>query len=90
VTDGINMLSGCRITSGSVKVTLEELDNPQDFQAEIDGKPVTDLDIFCADPLPPRYEINFRIPAGLSPGSRRLTMRLGRRLLPAMDLELAE
>lgn len=90
VTDGINMLSGSRITSGSIKVTLEELDNPQDFEAEIDGKPVTDLDIFCADPLPPRYEINFQIPAGLSPGSRKLTMRLGRRLLPAMDLELAE
>jgi hypothetical protein len=52
----------------------------------VDGRPVSDLDIFCADPLPPRYEINFRIPSGVEPGERLLVMHLGKRLLSRMQL----
>lgn len=89
VTDGINMMSGSRITSGSVKVTIEEAGNPEEFQAEIGGEPVAGVDIFCADPLPPRYEINFQIPAGQSPGIKKLTMRLGQRQLPSASLDIA-
>ena len=90
VTDGINMLSGSRISSSSVKVTIEETDQPDTFQAAIDGSPVTGIDIFCADPLPPRYEINFDVPAELSAGPHVLSMRMGHRKLGQVTLDIVK
>ena len=89
VTDGVNVLSGLRIVSGCVKVTIEEVNEPQQFAAELDGRPVSGLDIFCADPMPPRYEINFDLPRGVPPGIHQLSMRLGSRILPTFTLEVA-
>jgi SAM-dependent methyltransferase len=88
VTDGINMLSGLRINSGCVKVTVEEMDRPESFSAELAGQPITGIDIFCADPLPPRYEINFDLPRGITPGANELRMRLGERSLGSVMLEI--
>jgi ubiquinone/menaquinone biosynthesis C-methylase UbiE len=86
VSDGINLLAGTRIVTGTVKVTVEETQQPELFSATLDGRPVTDVDIFCADPLPPRYEINFHIPTGMEAGERSLVMHLGRRLLGHISL----
>lgn len=88
VTDGINMLSGTRIITGTLKVTLEESDDPSVFSATISGERVRNVDIFCADPMPPRYEINFDIPEGLPSGFHALTMRLGRRSLGTFGIEV--
>ena len=88
VTDGINMLSGTRIQTGTVKVTVEETLQPESFSATIDGLPVRNVDIFCADPLPPRHEINFDLPEGLTPGVHVLEMRLGKRFLGACELDV--
>ncbi len=83
VADGVNLLSGTRIVSGSVKVTVEEATEPVEFSAWILGMPVREIDIFCADPVPPRYEINFRLPENLSAGHHTLDLMLnGRRLAP--------
>jgi SAM-dependent methyltransferase len=89
VTDGINMLSGKRIASGTVKVTIEETERAALFEATVDGLPVTGIDVFCADPRPPRYEINFQLPPGIEPGPRRLTMSLAGRPLGTVDIEVA-
>ncbi len=84
VADGVNLLSGTRIVSGSVKVTVEEATAPVEFSALIEGMPVREIDIFCADPVPPRYEINFLLPKNLSAGPHTLDLMLnGRRLAPA-------
>ena len=88
VTDGINMMSGLRVTTGCVKVTVEEADHPDRFSAELSGKPVAGIDIFCADPLPPRYEINFDMPEGTQPGANELRMRLGERSLGSVVLDV--
>jgi SAM-dependent methyltransferase len=87
-TDGVDLLSGQRIVSGVVKVTVEETRDPESFQATVDGEPVTGLDIFCADPLPPLYEINFRLPPSVLPGERVLEMRLGKRFLGRAVLDV--
>ena len=79
VTDGIDLLSGTRIISRYIKVTLEETERPEEFQAAVDGQPVEDIDIFCVDPLPPRFEINFRLPQRVQAGAHRLEMKLGGR-----------
>jgi SAM-dependent methyltransferase len=88
VTDGINMMSGLRVTTGCVKVTVEEADHPDRFSAELSGKPVAGIDIFCADPLPPRYEINFDLPECTQPGANELRMRLGERSLGSVVLDV--
>ena len=88
VTDGINMLSGLEIHSGSVKVSIEEADTPENFVAEIDGKPITGLDTFCVDPLPPRYEVNFDLPKTLHPGAHELNVWIGNAFLAASLLKL--
>ena len=89
VTDGVNLLSGSRIVSGAVKITLEEVTPPLDFAAQVAGLPVSDIDIFCTDPIPPRVEINCQLPPHLAPGPYNLEMRLGSRRLPPVAIEVA-
>ena len=89
VTDGVNLLAGTRIETGSVKVTLEEVAHPEEFGASVDGRAVEGLEIFCTDPLPARYEVNFRIPEALEPGPHVLDLRLGRRRFAPVPIEVA-
>ena len=89
VTDGINMMSGTNIVTGSVKVTLEEVDEPVSFRASISGAPVRDIDLFCADPLPPRWEINFQLPENTPPGPHNLELWLGHRRLGIIGLTVS-
>ena len=88
VTDGINMLSGLRIVSRTLKVTLEEARQPESFRATVSGEPVTGIDIFCADPLPPRYEINFHLPESIGTGAHTMDLWLGRRRLGQIGIEV--
>ena len=88
ITDGITMLSGTRIVTRTLKVTIEEVAEPESFSATVSGEPVTGIDIFCADPLPPRYEINFHLPDSAGPGAHTLEMRLGRRPLGQIPIEV--
>jgi SAM-dependent methyltransferase len=79
LTDGINLLSGSRIETRSVKVVLEEVSRPEEFGATVDETEVEGLEMFCTDPQPQRYEVNFRVPDSITPGEHLLRMRLGRR-----------
>lgn len=81
VTDGIDLLAGTRIVTGTVKAAVEEARDFTALAAEIDAQPVSGFDVFCTDPLPPRHEINFRVPDGVRPGERLLVLRLGRRVI---------
>ncbi|HWQ55695.1 MAG TPA: class I SAM-dependent methyltransferase [Bryobacteraceae bacterium] len=89
ITDGINLLAPHRTQSGTFKAIIVELDHPERFTAEIGGAPVRDLDTFCTDPVTQRYEFNFHVPEGLPPGPHELVMRIGRRLLPRITVEVA-
>ncbi|HZT33524.1 MAG TPA: class I SAM-dependent methyltransferase [Bryobacteraceae bacterium] len=88
VTDGVNLLSGTRIESGSVKVTLEEVAHPEWFEATMDGLPVREIDFFCTDPLTRRFEVNFRLPEELASGGHLLHMRLGKREFAPVSLRV--
>jgi SAM-dependent methyltransferase len=79
LSDGVNLLSGSRIETRSVKVVIEEVDRPEEFGAKVDETEVEGLEMFCTDPQPQRYEVNFRVPASIPPGEHLLRMRLGRR-----------
>jgi SAM-dependent methyltransferase len=88
VSDGVNLLAGRHIESGTVKATLEELDHPEWFQATVDGLPVREIDFFCTDPLTQRFEINFHLPFGLAAGEHRLEMSLGKRTFAPVPIQV--
>jgi hypothetical protein len=79
VTDAVDLLSGARIVSGYVKVILEEVEHPEEFEALVDNRSVSKIEIFCTDPVPPRFEINFALPEPIKNGPQWVEMRLGRR-----------
>ena len=89
VTDGVNYLSGARILTGSVKLTIEDAWNIDEFAASVEGQPVEHVETLCTDARVARYEVNFRLPARLGPGSKKLYPKLGRRALAPIDLEIA-
>src|SRR6185503_18517602 len=47
VTDGVNLLSGSRIISGAVKVTMHGIVDAECFGATVGGIDVLDLDAVC-------------------------------------------
>ncbi|MEX2302904.1 MAG: class I SAM-dependent methyltransferase [Bryobacterales bacterium] len=96
VSDGVNLLSRLWIESRSVKIHLEEvgLTNAAEVRralhAEIGGHTIQDLDVFCVDPLPQRYEVNLSIPAGVAAGRHQLAVSLARRRFAPLEIQLAE
>ena len=89
VTDGINLCSGTRIVTRSVKVTMIEVADASQFHATVDGIEALDVDSFCADPLTQRYEFNFRLPDGIHAGPHEVQVQLGRRTFPPLAIEVA-
>ena len=89
VADGINLLSGTRIVTGSVKVTMHEVADASQFGATIAGLNVLDIESFCADPISQRYEFNFRLPARVAPGPHQVLVTLGKRKFAPLDIEVA-
>ncbi len=88
VTDSIDLLAGSRISSGHVKVTLEEAQRPEDLVAIIDGHRIEELEVTCTDPVPPRHEINFALPPSVASGGHLLELSLGRRRFPPVGIEV--
>jgi ubiquinone/menaquinone biosynthesis C-methylase UbiE len=89
VTDGVNLVAGNRIETRSVKVTMEEISRPHEIEAAVDGLPVDNLEFFCVDPRPQRFEINFRLPEAIQQGTHSLELRIGRRKLAPIPLDVA-
>ena len=84
ITDGVNLIQKNRSTSGHLKIQLEEVTSPESISATVSLRPIEQLEVLCTDPLPPRYEVNLKLPAGLVAGPHTLEIRIGsRRLLPA-------
>ena len=89
IADGINLLSGTRIVTGSVKVTMNEVADAAHFGATVEGLNVLDIESFCADPVSQRYEFNFRLPAQVARGPHQVLVTLGKRKFAPLDIEVA-
>lgn len=89
VRDGINLLSGTRIETHSLKIEAEELGADPAFAMEIDGIPLDGLEVFCVDPLPERYMANAKVPAAVEPGLHQLTVTAGGRRFAPVPIEIA-
>jgi hypothetical protein len=89
IADGISLLSGTRIVTGTVKVTMHEVSDAAQFRATIDGLDVLEIESFCADPVSQRYEFNFRLPAQVAPGPHEVLVSLGKRKFAPLGIEVA-
>jgi hypothetical protein len=90
VTDGVNLLSGTRIISGSVKVSMSDVLNGNEFRVALDGMEVRGIDVFCTDPIAQNYEYNFRLPKGAANGPHEIRISLGRRRFAPVPIEIAQ
>ena len=88
VRDGVHLVADRRIETRHVKVTLEEVARPHEIEATVGGLPVGDMEFFCIDPRPQRFEVNFRLPEEIAPGQHQLEVRIGRRKLAPVTLEV--
>jgi hypothetical protein len=89
VTDGVNLVSDRRIETRRVKLVLEEIERPYEIEARIGGRRVDDLEYFCVDPRPQKFEVNFRLPEEIGPGYHELVVQIGRRKLAPVVLEVS-
>ncbi len=89
VRDGINLVAENRCETRSIKMVLEEIARPHEIEASFGGFPVQDLEFFCADPRPQRFEVNLRLPEQVGPGRYPLEVRIGRRKLAPVMVEVS-
>ncbi len=88
VSDGVNLSAGTRISSRLVKLTLEEVSAPELLSATVDGEKVDRLDYFQVEQVTARYEVNFRLPAQAGAGRHMVGVRMGRRELASVPVEV--
>jgi SAM-dependent methyltransferase len=89
ITDGINLLSGTRIVTRSVKVVVMETRHSSEFRARVDGVEVAGWRGFCTDASEQRWEFDFPLPESIGAGPHEVRIRLGRRDLPPLAIEVA-
>jgi hypothetical protein len=88
ISDGFNLVAENRCETRTVKIVLEEIARPHEIEATIGGLPVQDLEVFCADPRPQRFEVNFHLPEQIGPGRHALQVCIGRRKLAPVTIEV--
>jgi len=88
ITDGVNLVADHRIETRHIKMVLEEIQRPDEVEVFVDGLRVSDLEYFCTDPRPQRFEMNCRLPEEIAPGTRYLELQIGRRKMPPVAIEV--
>lgn len=88
-SDGVELVSR-RIVSRMVKITLEEVNHPEQLRAFVDAEPVEGLEYACTDPVPPRYEVNVPLPPSIGAGAHQVHLWIGRRKLAPIPIEVAQ
>ena len=46
------------------------------------------INFFCTDPLPPRFEVNFKLPEEIGVGGHALEMKMGKRVVAPIGIEV--
>jgi SAM-dependent methyltransferase len=85
VTDAV-CPGGRAISSNKLRVSLEDSHRPEELRATVNGKSVPRTSFLCTIPDIPRFEIDFRLPAGMTAGKKRLECWHGRRYLGAWEI----
>ena len=88
ITDAINLVAKSRCLSGVLKVQIEEVSAPESLEASLGDHPLQRLAITCIDRRAPRYEFDLRLPENMPASRYPLKVRVGRRQLPPIDVEV--
>jgi SAM-dependent methyltransferase len=88
VTDGVNLLSGTRIASRVVKVTMLDVIHAGQFHAAVDGVDIPGTESFCVDPIFQQYEFNVFLPESVASGPHKVEIALGKRAFPPVSIEV--
>jgi SAM-dependent methyltransferase len=88
VTDGVNLVAENRIETRLVKLIFEDVSRPEEIKVFVDGHPVAAAKYVCVDPRLGRFEVDFRLPEGIAPGTRFLEITVGRRKLAPVQIEV--
>ena len=88
VTDGINLTARFRSEMGGVKVTLEDVARPEEVSFTVRGRPVEYLQFERKDPITSTYEFAFHLWHKTPPGTHPLVVRVARRELEPIPLEV--
>ncbi len=86
--DGVNLSSGATISSRLLKLTPEEITEPEQLAAWVDGRRVERLEWFEVDASTGRFEVNLRLPEEIGPGARQVVIGVGRRRMPPVGIEV--
>jgi SAM-dependent methyltransferase len=88
ITDGVNLVQKNQTTTGLLKIQVEEISSSGSIAALLDNRPLDHIDILCTDPMPPRHEINLKLPEDLPAGPHTLEIRVGSRRLPPTQIDV--
>ncbi|HEV2200006.1 MAG TPA: class I SAM-dependent methyltransferase [Bryobacteraceae bacterium] len=77
-----------RVTAHALKLIAEDVRRPDEMEVSVGGMPVQSLDYVCTDRRAGRFEISVEMPAGIAPGMHALELRVGRRKVPAVRIEV--
>jgi SAM-dependent methyltransferase len=89
VSDGVDIESKYRVVMGGVKVTIEDIDRPEEVSFTVDGRPVEYGQFECTDPVTSTYEFAFLLSRKTRLGTRLLKVRASGRKLPPVPIEIA-
>ncbi len=89
VSDGLNIESKNRIVMGGVKVTIEDVENPEEFFFTVDGLPALYEQFECKDPITSRYEFAFHVSPLTRLGERTLEVRKSGARFASLAVEIA-
>jgi SAM-dependent methyltransferase len=89
VSDGVDIESKYRVVMGGVKVTIEDIDRPEEVSFTVDGRPVECGQFECKDPVTSTYEFAFLLSRKTRLGTRLLVVRASGRKFPPIPIEIA-
>lgn len=88
VSDGINILSKNRTESGGVKVTIQDIEHPDEVSFLVGGQPVRYQQFECKDPLTYSYEFAFYASPNIKNGEQPLDISISGRVMPPITLQV--
>jgi hypothetical protein len=89
VTDGINLLSKNRTDNGALKVTIEDIQRPEQVSIFVDGRPIENLQHRRTNPITFAYEFTLHLTNKVKNGERRLDISMSGRVLSSTVLTVA-
>ncbi len=88
ITDGINIASRNRVETGGMKVTIEDIERPEEVAFRVAARPAEFLQYERKDPITDTYEFAFHLSHKTPPGVQTLNIAVSGRNLPAERVEV--